>query len=249
MMNLKRCAKCHSEQYCNRDCQRAHWKTHKKVCAAIAAAAAAEGATTTSNNSNETAGAPPPKNLDTPIPDPFTRLTTRTWLHDRSERDTYRLLIDAYRLRMSDQYTFEGDADVDCVLGGAVASSIGGFTRFLRKLGREAPDLLPPWWSAAKEEECRRAGMVRKGVWESLSAAPEKADVVEHYGDARMPMQLRMFAEAVYGSGPGGQSGRGMMEMMAGMERGGGGGGPGGGGMRAETLDLSALLAGMGARR
>ncbi|KKY26387.1 putative mynd domain [Diplodia seriata] len=181
--NLKRCAKCHSEQYCNRDCQKAHWKTHKKVCAA-AAAAAAEGATTSNNNNNnnnnnddddddddyetdddddyETAGAPLPKNLDTPIPDPFTRLTTRTWLHDRSERDTYRLLIDAYRLRMSDQYTFEGDADVDCVLGGAVASSIGGFTRFLRKLGREAPDLLPPWWSAAKEEECRRAGMAKR---------------------------------------------------------------------------------------
>ncbi|KAL1634486.1 hypothetical protein SLS58_010639 [Diplodia intermedia] len=202
--NLKRCAKCHSEQYCNRDWQKTHWKTHKKVCAAMAAAAA-EGATTSNNNNNnnnETTGAPPPppKNLDTAIPDPFTRLTTRTWLHDRSERDTYHLLIDAYRLRMSDQYTFEGDVDDDCVLSGQVASSIDGFARFLRRLGREAPDLLPAWWSAAKEEECRRAGM-REGVWESLSAAPEKADVVEHYGEARMPMQLRMFAEAVVGGG------------------------------------------------
>ena len=29
---LKRCLKCHTVQYCNQDCQRRHWKDHKKTC-------------------------------------------------------------------------------------------------------------------------------------------------------------------------------------------------------------------------
>ncbi|OJD31510.1 mynd domain [Diplodia corticola] len=224
--DLKRCAKCHSERYCNRDCQKAHWKTHKKVCASRAANAAP----------------PTAKNLDVPITNPFTRLTTRTWLHDRSERDTYKLLIDAYRMRMDDQYKFEGDIDADCVMGGEVESSIGGFTRFLLKLHRAAPQLLPPWWTPQKEEACKSAGM-RHGAWESLRATPEKEDFIEHYGDSRMPMQLRMFAEAVYGSGPGGQSGKMMMEMMASTEE----GGERSGG-HADVLDTSAFLASFAGR-
>lgn len=34
--SLKQCLKCHSVAYCNRDCQKAHFKTHKKECAALA---------------------------------------------------------------------------------------------------------------------------------------------------------------------------------------------------------------------
>ena len=49
----------------------------------------------------------------------------------------------------------------------------------------------------------------------------EKGDVIEHYGDPRIPMQLRMFAEAVYGRGPGGSNGAGMRAMMVAMEGGG----------------------------
>lgn len=33
---LKQCLKCHSVAYCNKDCQKAHFKTHKKVCAGLA---------------------------------------------------------------------------------------------------------------------------------------------------------------------------------------------------------------------
>ena len=29
---LKRCAKCQSEHYCSRECQKADWKVHKMVC-------------------------------------------------------------------------------------------------------------------------------------------------------------------------------------------------------------------------
>lgn len=31
--SLKRCAKCHSQAYCSRDCQKNDWKNHKRACA------------------------------------------------------------------------------------------------------------------------------------------------------------------------------------------------------------------------
>ncbi|KAF2755422.1 hypothetical protein EJ05DRAFT_512937 [Pseudovirgaria hyperparasitica] len=34
--SLKECIKCHSVSYCNKDCQKAHFKVHKKVCAGLA---------------------------------------------------------------------------------------------------------------------------------------------------------------------------------------------------------------------
>ncbi|KAH3953391.1 MYND-type zinc finger protein samB [Parastagonospora nodorum] len=33
---LKQCLKCHSVAYCGKDCQKAHFKMHKKVCASLA---------------------------------------------------------------------------------------------------------------------------------------------------------------------------------------------------------------------
>ena len=35
LASLKACAKCKTTQYCGRDCQKADWKTHKKVCAKV----------------------------------------------------------------------------------------------------------------------------------------------------------------------------------------------------------------------
>ncbi|KAF9634322.1 MYND domain protein [Lasiodiplodia theobromae] len=116
----------------------ADWKTHKKVCASLAAAASNGASTSTS------------KNLDVPIPNPFTRLTQRTWLHDRSERDTYKLLIDAYRLRMEDDYNFTGDVDADCVMGGAPDSARG----FARSSCSAC--------SASRRTCCPRGGMPRR---------------------------------------------------------------------------------------
>ncbi|KAF1359306.1 hypothetical protein EJ07DRAFT_120563, partial [Lizonia empirigonia] len=33
---LKACNKCHTTLYCGKDCQKANFKTHKKVCASLA---------------------------------------------------------------------------------------------------------------------------------------------------------------------------------------------------------------------
>jgi hypothetical protein len=34
--SLKQCIKCHSVTYCNKDCQKAHYKAHKKACPMLA---------------------------------------------------------------------------------------------------------------------------------------------------------------------------------------------------------------------
>lgn len=47
----------------------------------------------------------------------------------------------------------------------------------------------------------------------------DKSDIQDHYGDPKFPMQLRMFAESIYGSAPGGVRGDTMLAMMASMER------------------------------
>lgn len=57
----------------------------------------------------------PPKGVEQGVAYRFTRLDSGTWLHDGSEKDVFRLLIDAYRLRADDMYNMEGEADADSI--------------------------------------------------------------------------------------------------------------------------------------
>ncbi|OIW34344.1 hypothetical protein CONLIGDRAFT_626357 [Coniochaeta ligniaria NRRL 30616] len=158
---------------------------------------------------------PPPKGLDAPITKPFTRLDTGTWLHGRPEPDVYRLLIDAYRMRMADDHTFSGAPAPDTI------DQAAGFARFLATVEQGFRPLLPEWWDDDRKTACLAFGRDGTDGWSSLSRAVTKADVTEHYGDARFAMQLRMFVEPVYGSGPGGCDGTEMRKGMAAMEVGG----------------------------
>jgi splicing suppressor protein 51 len=69
--------------------------------------------------------------------------------------------------------------------------------------------------------------------WSSLNCAIEKGDVIEHYSDPMLPLQLRMFAEQIYGTGPGGQSGSAMLQLQMMAE---------GGGVHTANIDASRFM-------
>lgn len=131
-------------------------------------------------------------------------------------KDVYQLLIDVYRMRMEDQYVFEGECDLDSIYGGR-ASSKKGFRHFLRR-AEKAHGVFPSWWDEGKAIECENAGMC--GGWSSLTSMVEKSDIVEHYGDLNMPMQLRMLGEQIYGRGLGGHDGIEIIQLMKSTEYG-----------------------------
>ena len=216
--NLKKCAKCSTTPYCSRDCQKADWKTHKKLCAGNAAGRNTDNGT---SNTNKIRGKA--KNLSVKINKPFSRLENGTWLYDRPEKDVYKLLVDAYRMRMEDNYMIECENTEGSVYDGS-SNGLPAFRRFMN-LAAKRPGLLPPsWWNAEKRKECEAFGMRKEAegeeTWGGLRTCIEKNDIMEYYGDRFMPMQLRMFGESVYGKGPGGQSGAAMRRMLISQENG-----------------------------
>ena len=154
--------------------------------------------------------------LDVNIKKPFHRLHAKTWLHGRSERDVYKLLIDTYRLRLVENNNLTGNVNIDRPYGSATADSgISGFRRFLRMAQRLA-GLLPEWWCPAKATECIQMGCRTRG-W-NVEAAITIPAIMMYYGDNSMPMQLRMLGEQIYGTGPGGQNGAGVMQLQLQIE-------------------------------
>jgi mitochondrial splicing suppressor protein 51 len=73
------------------------------------------------------------RGLETAIAKPFTRLDSDQWLHDRPEKDVYRLLIDAYRMRAADNLHLEGVVAPDGIYAGK-ADSLQDFRRFLDRV-------------------------------------------------------------------------------------------------------------------
>lgn len=130
-------------------------------------------------------------------------------------------------MRREDQYKFEGNIDEGSVYAGASASSeLQNYRRFLNSITaidarRKAGErLLPEWWSANAINKCVRIATEDDDA--KVEFAVEKHDIQEYYGQDDMPMQLRMFGEALDGTMVAGQSGRQMLEMRADVEEGGG---------------------------
>jgi splicing suppressor protein 51 len=170
---------------------------------------------------SSTYSAPRLRNIEKHIPNSFTKLDQGKYLQDRPEKDVYKLLIDSFRIRQADDFNLENRTTPRSIYSGAW-SSIEPFREYLAKAAIR-PNMLLPWWDAEKQRECQAFG--ETGAWSDLRRRTSKQEVIDHYGDDKMPMQVRMLAEAVYGVGSMGQNGVGMRKMMAQMESGGPGGG------------------------
>lgn len=115
-------------------------------------------------------------------------------LHRLSEKDAMIQLIDCFRMRLEDEYTFQGDASG--IYGGE--SSLPGFREFL-KLAEKKGGILPKWWSAEKKAEIIR--LAQRDSWANITTCVEKSDIKEHYNDPTMPAKLRILGEKIYGKG------------------------------------------------
>ena len=220
---LKQCAKCKKAYYCSRGCQKADWKSHKCLCRATSVKPCSKV-------------------------NPFTALENGDWLRDRPAKDTYKLLVDTYRMRKADQFKFDSRVVGANVHAGASKESIqNDFVTFLSTIATNdqtraqepRPLLLPQWWNGEKTTECTELAqsddfsniyvsvsapghtvLVHEHLLICLSRPVENAVIQQHYGNDLMPMQLRMFGEEVDGTLCAGKSGKSMRRMMVAQENG-----------------------------
>lgn len=179
---LKVCSKCKTTHYCSAECQKADWKTHKLTCG---------------NPSADTSSNPP-----TPQPQAVPNTSQgfsgygscHSMLQDPKEEKVFKHLIDAYRLRVEDEYVMTGDVSMDSLYGGG--NPMNGFKKFLTKAEKKS-GILPSWWDKKARARCE------KQARSPLQYAVEKSDNVEGYGAPLAPMSLRDLAQKIYGKGVG----------------------------------------------
>ncbi|PLB45814.1 putative MYND domain protein [Aspergillus steynii IBT 23096] len=206
---LKRCAKCRTQWYCSRECQKADWKSHKRICSKIAALSTPDP----DDDKKSKKVYLPPTNLDVQIAMPFHELDKRTWLYNRPKEDVYKLLIDVYRLRMDDNLVYMDKRTPYSLYAGA-ENAREGFVKFLRRIDkkRSTRALLPMWWSAENSKACLKYGM--KDGWSSFAKKVDTELIIEHYRMPTLPTQMRLFAELIYGCAPSGGTALHMIQLM-----------------------------------
>jgi splicing suppressor protein 51 len=210
--HLQLCSGCRLVSYCNKDCQKAHWKPHKPSCAPKT-----KGARASSKPEAEEDWVDDDSFEDcNKDKKPFTAIAGNVWLHNRSTDQTFQLLIDALRMRQEDMYALDGDTMCGTIYN-MERSSEKAFRVFIRK-AQAVEGLLPPWWTKSTVKDCIVYSRGNSDF--SLAGAQEKHDIQEQWKDVNMPMKLRMVTETVYGYTPGGHSRDVMLAMMMAHEDG-----------------------------
>ena len=115
-------------------------------------------------------------------------------LHNIPEKEAFQKLIDSYRLRVEDEYTFQGS--LSGVYDGR--DPMRGFRRFLNKAEKKV-GILPVLWNKDKRVEYEALAK-NKGQHFCVYFAQEKSDIQEQWKNPMMPMLLRMMSHEIYGS-------------------------------------------------
>lgn len=127
-----------------------------------------------------------------------------------SHEDAFDQLIDAYRLRVEDDFRLRNVPHGVYIRD----SPVRDFRIFLKLAEKQMEmaqqpakkvdgdvkkvGILPSWWSSEKRKECEKRGMDREN-WSCLRRKVKKEHIEEHYKDPFMPMKLRILAEVVVG--------------------------------------------------
>ncbi|KAF8338137.1 uncharacterized protein EI90DRAFT_3041784 [Cantharellus anzutake] len=204
-----RCSGCQEIYYCGRQHQKEAWPGHKADCMRT--------------QKQKASKIRPPQGPDpsfTPKPDPGAKgnihyvsgpsLFSLDDHYDdcKTVHSAYGRLIDAYRMRVEDEYTFRGDMDgTGFLYGGTVSNPIRHFREFVTKAQRRnrqlmsagKPGALPGWWNSAVDKKAIEK-MAQEDDWFNIKYAVEKSDIQEHYGNSLMPMKLRILGESICGS-------------------------------------------------
>ncbi|CAI7662848.1 unnamed protein product [Penicillium pancosmium] len=130
--------------------------------------------------------------LTVQITNPFQRLKEKKWLHDRPKEDVYKLLIDAFRLRMDDDFKFLQLRHANTIYDDISCDGTPNLELFIRMA---VIYLVPEWWDESELAYCLEYAKLL--TWGNIGAKITADDVKAHYGDQSMALQLRIFSEQV----------------------------------------------------
>ena len=229
---MKQCSRCKASRYCSRACQKADWKRHKKTCRQYVQATTLATTTLSSQgppgeipNTSAAAhahvradprGPVVAPGLDVNLPTPFTRLYVKRWLHGRTEKDCFKLLFDAIRVRTWDDEGMAARSLLDMIKTSQEEASKLLVRRFLREAHRK--QCLPGWWTTEKENECIEFGHSEEN-WKESERPVKMIQLFERYGTPSIAIQFRVFNEYVYGPVPGAGSSLSFLNYYMEMER------------------------------
>lgn len=130
--------------YCGKQCQIGDWKEHKKHC----------WSQFLHYFYFRNAKLPTEFRLERQINRPFDLLDVKKWLHHRSDSDTYKLLIDTLRLKLSGGATTAVGIDSN-----GEPRYLPAFRNFLTRLETRKNELLPLRWTIEMRRACKQVGM------------------------------------------------------------------------------------------
>lgn len=207
------CFYCHFLIYCLPECRKGDWRAHEKRCDGyrrrfgLPPLKLFRDPNRIKSNPNALSRRrmllrhfSPMKSVDQGIKPEHVclKIARNEWLEGRTQTDVFKLLTDAFRLRLEDTFRLAGVRTHLSLYDDAFPSSIWPFRRYL--VAARERHVVPGWWTKGKQYKCEEFAMDPKN-WHNLFNTLSRADVMRKYGDddGFFAWQLRECATMVYG--------------------------------------------------